>query len=91
MAEAELDTDYAVLVAERRGVYELRIRELLLVVRDPDLRKAYEELMGRKREIIESARAFGTLDEVPKAERPTLFKEAPHGLFGRVLSRLLGN
>lgn len=89
MAEAELDTDYAVLVTEHRGVYELRIRELLLVVRGPDLQKAYEDLMARKQEIIESARAFGALDEVPNAERrPALFGEAPHGLFGRVLSRL---
>jgi hypothetical protein len=83
--------DYAVLVTERRGVYELRIRELLLVVRGPDLQKAYEELMERKREIIEAARAFGTLDEVPKAERPALFEVPPRGLVRRALSRLLRN
>jgi hypothetical protein len=87
MARADLDMDYAVLVTERGGVYELRIQELLLVVRGPDLQKAYEELMSRKQEIIESARAFGALDEVPKAVRPALFERAPHGLFGRVFSR----
>lgn len=91
MAEAELDTDYAVLVTECRGIYELRIPELFLVVRGADLQKTYEELVGRKREIIESARAFGALDEVPKAERPALFDEAPRGLLGRVLSRLHWN
>ncbi|MBN9089605.1 MAG: hypothetical protein J0J01_22050 [Reyranella sp.] len=88
MAEAQADLDYAVFLKEHRGVYELRIRELLLVVRGPDLQKAYEELMRRKQEIIESARAFGTLDEVPTPERAPLFEGGPQGLFGRVWSRL---
>jgi len=88
MAEARSDLDYAVFLREHRGVYELRIRELLLVVRGPDLQKAYEELMRRKREIIDSAEAFGTLDEVPAAEPPPLFEGPPPGLFGRVWSRL---
>jgi hypothetical protein len=88
MAEAQADLDYAVFLKERRGVYELRIRELLLVVRGPDLQKAYEELMRRKQEIIDSARAFGTLDEVPTAERPPLFAAGRQGLLSRVWSRL---
>lgn len=88
MAEEDSDTDYAVLVTERNGVFEVRIRELLLVVRGPVLQKAYEELMGRKREIIDSARAFGTLDEVPRPDRPALFEVAAPGLLGRILSRL---
>ena len=53
MAEEDFDIDYAVLVTERNGVFELRIRELLLVVRGPVLHKAYEELMRRKQEIID--------------------------------------
>jgi hypothetical protein len=88
MAEAQSDLDYAVFLKEHRGVYELRIRELLLVVRGPDLQKAYAELMKRKQEIIDSARAFGTLDEVPTAEPPPLLEAGPQGLFGRVWSRL---
>ena len=88
MAEAESDTGYAVFVTEHRGVYELRLRELLLVVRGPDLQKAYEELTRRKQEIIEAARAFGTLDEVPEAEPPPLFERPPRGLFGGLWSRL---
>jgi hypothetical protein len=88
MTEAEPDTAYSVFITERRGVFELRIRELFLVVRDPSLQKAYEELMRRKQVIIDSARAYGTLDEVPQAERPALFDEAPRGWFGRILSKV---
>jgi hypothetical protein len=88
MAEAQADLDYAVFLKEHRGVYELRIRELLLVVRGPDLQKAYEELLSRKQEIIDSARALGTLDEVPTAERPPLFETRRQGLFSRVWARL---
>ena len=88
MAATEPDLDYAVLLTERNGVYELRIRELLLVVRGPVLDRAYEELMQRKNEIISSARAFGSLDDVPAAERPALFARAPRGLFASILSKL---
>lgn len=88
MAEAQSDLDYVVFLREHRGVYELRIRELLLVVRGPDLQKTYEELMRRKQEIVDSARAFGTLDEVPTAEPPPLFEAARQGLLSRVWSRL---
>jgi hypothetical protein len=87
-APAEVDLDYAVFVKENRGIFELRIRELLLVVRGPDLQKAYEELMQRKQEIIDAARAYGTLDDVPTAERPPLFEVGPPGLFGRLWSKL---
>jgi len=88
MTEAEPDTDYSVWVTERRGVFEVRIRELFLVVRGPNLQKAHEELMRRKQEIIDSARAYGTLDEVPQAEQPALFEEVPRGWFGRIVSKL---
>jgi hypothetical protein len=72
MTESQPATDYPVFICERNGTYDLRIRELLLVVRGPDLGKAYEELMKRKQEIIASARAFGTLDELPEPKRPAL-------------------
>lgn len=88
MAEPGPDIDYAVLVTERRGGYELRIQELLLTVRGPDLQKAYDELMRRKLEIIEAARVFGTLDEVPPAARPALFDAPSRGLFGRFFSKI---
>lgn len=87
MAEAQSDLDYAVFVREHRGIYELRIRELLLVVRGPDLQAAYQELMKRKQETIDSAWAFGALDDVPTPERPPLF-EVPHRLLSRIWSRL---
>ena len=74
MTVPEPDTDYPVFVAERNGEYYLRIRELLLTVRGASLQKAYEELMRRKQEIIDSARAFGTLDELPEPKRPALFR-----------------
>ena len=71
------ETDYAVLVRERSGVYELRIPELLLAVRARDLPKAYEELIARKQKIVAAARDLGMGDELPKAERPALFAGAP--------------
>ena len=84
MTVPEPDTDYPVFVTESDGGYDLRIRELLLVVRGPNLQKAYEELVRRKQEIIDSARAFGTLDELPEPKRPSLFtqgrrRRAPDG------------
>jgi hypothetical protein len=88
MSEAENDTDYPVLVTERAGRYEVRIRELFLVVRGPDLQKAYEEVIRRKQEIIDSAYAFGTQDDLPQAERPALLEDVSQGLFGRLRSKL---
>lgn len=72
MAEQQLDLNYPILVTEREGAFELRIRELLLVVRGPDLQQAYDELMRRKLEVIDGARAVGALDELPRPERPPL-------------------
>jgi hypothetical protein len=69
MTESQPDTDYPVLVSERGGFYDLRIRELLLFVRGSDLREAYEELIRRKQEMIESARGYGMLDDLPPPER----------------------
>jgi hypothetical protein len=72
MTEAQPDTDYPVLVSERGGHYDLSIRELLLFVRGSDLREAYEELIRRKQEVIESARTYGMLDDLPPPELPGL-------------------
>jgi hypothetical protein len=91
MAEPESDMDYPVLVTERNGGYELRIRELLLVVRGPDLEQAYEELIKRKQEVIDSARAVGALDELPAPDRPPLVDAGAiraHGLSGDIRNLL---
>jgi hypothetical protein len=83
MAEAQLDLDYAVFLRENRGVYELRIRELLLIVRGPDLRAAYQELMRRKQVITDTVTACGTIDELPQPQYPPLC--ATHRRFFRAL------
>ncbi len=61
-----MERDYAVLVTRRDGDFELRIRELLLVVRGPDLTDAYIRLLERKREIVDWARKSDALDELPR-------------------------
>ncbi len=83
MAEPQPDLDYPVLVTEREGGFELRIRELLLVVRGADLQQAYEELIRRKREVLDGAKAVGALDELPPPERPPLFDGAALRRSGR--------
>jgi len=90
MSEPKNDTDYPVLVTERAGKFEVRIRELFLVVRGPDLQKAYEEVIRRKQEIVDSAHAFGTHDDLPQPERPALLEDVQQGLFGRLWSKLRG-
>ncbi len=65
-----MEPDYPVLVTKRDGHFELRIRELLLVVRDPDLTVAYAGLLERKREIVDWARKSDALDELPRPARP---------------------
>jgi hypothetical protein len=72
MAEQQPDLNYPILVTEKDGAFELRIRELLLVVRGADLQQAYDELMRRKHEVVDGARAVGALDELPPPERPPL-------------------
>ena len=61
-----MEPDYPVLVTRRDGAFELRIRELLLLVRGPDLAVAYASLLERKREIIDWARESDALDELPR-------------------------
>lgn len=71
MTDAQPDREYPVLVSVRDGTYELRIQELLLVVRGTDLEQAYQELMKRKQEVFDWAESFEALDEVPPAQWPT--------------------
>ena len=61
-----MEPDYPVLVVRRDSHFELRIRELLLVVRNPDLREAHASLLERKREIVDWARQSDALDELPR-------------------------
>lgn len=65
LAKPYPDTDYTVMVTRRGGDYELRIWELRLVVRGPDLDRAYRELLKRKQQVIDWASEVGSLDELP--------------------------
>lgn len=76
MAEEGDDMNYPVLVTQANGVCEVRIRELLLSVRDADLARAYEELMKRRNEIVEWARSIDTLDELPIPQWPAMIATA---------------
>jgi len=76
--EASPDTNYPVLVKRRGRNYDLRIWELRLAARGPDLQKAYDELMRRKQEVIDWARTCGSLAELPRPKtRPVLDGENP--------------
>jgi hypothetical protein len=55
------------------------MRELLLIVRGPDLQTDYQELMRRKQVITDTVAACGTIDELPQPQHPPLL--APHGRF----------
>jgi hypothetical protein len=62
--------EYAVLITQRRDGFELHVRELLLTVRAPTLQAAYDELLERRRELIEDARIIGKLDSLPAPDAP---------------------
>ena len=70
MVELQRDMEYPVLVTECDGGFELRIRELLLSVRAPDLQQAYDKLLSRKQEVADWACAIGELDELPPPDLP---------------------
>ncbi|UYN97343.1 MAG: hypothetical protein KIT25_10575 [Enhydrobacter sp.] len=89
-AMSTVGTDYCVLVTERSGEYELRIRELHLVARGPDLQQAYEDLMARKRKIIDWARLLDALDELPVPEPPSPVRARARHLPGLIGARLHG-
>ena len=67
-----MDTNYPVLVAEHKGQYTLRIRELMLIVRGRELSRAYGEILDKKRQLIAWAKAVGALDELPSPQLPVL-------------------
>jgi hypothetical protein len=57
--------NYPILVTERHGAFELRIRELRLVVRAPTLQQGYDRLTSRLCEILAHVQAMDALDELP--------------------------
>jgi len=69
MGEAD-HAKYAVLVTKHEGGFTVRIRELLLVEHASTLQQAYEQLMNRKRKVIDWARSLDALHELPSAEIP---------------------
>jgi hypothetical protein len=73
MSASQDSRPYLVHVAERHGMFRLRIPELLLSVRGADLQRAYQELLERKQAVIERARANDALDELPTPARQPSF------------------
>ena len=80
--EAGSGVEYAVLVAERPDGFELHVRELLLTVRAPTLQAAYDELLERRRELIESARIIGKFDSLPTPHAPPPITPRPFSVRG---------
>jgi hypothetical protein len=67
-----LEPNYAVLatkLGDRRG-FELRIRELLVIVRSDDLAEGWRLVQARKQEVIDCARSAGLIDELPSPLPP---------------------
>ncbi|MFM8533062.1 MAG: hypothetical protein ACKOEC_05650 [Acidimicrobiia bacterium] len=58
---------FPVLVDVQGGLFRLRIKELALVVRGPDLDLAYDELKRRRLELIDWAKTANAMDELPSA------------------------
>jgi hypothetical protein len=74
---AELDpiersarVEYAVLVTEHPDGFQLHVPELLLTVRAPTLQSAYDELLERRRELLEGASIIGKLHTLPAPQAP---------------------
>ena len=63
---------YPILVIKRRAGFELRVNELLLMVRAPTLQQGYDLLSQRLHEIIDRARDMEALDELPPPAAPPL-------------------
>jgi len=70
MTKAGRTSAYTIVVTLRRGVYELRIPELLLAVRATDLHDGYERLRKRQQEMVDFARSVDALDELPSPAKP---------------------
>ena len=67
-----LEPNYAVLVTNlgsHRG-FELRIRELLVIVRTNDLAEGWRLVQAQKQEVIDCARSAGLIDELPLPQPP---------------------
>jgi len=63
---------YAIVMTQQDDGYELRVLELLLVIKAPTLREAYERLRTREHEIVELARRLGAFHELPAPAMPKL-------------------
>lgn len=59
------DIVYPVLVTKRCGGFELRIRELLIIVFATNLEDGWRLLVDYKRQVVGLAEAAGLRDEVP--------------------------
>ena len=71
MPEAYSELKYPILVTQRRGGYELRIPELLIVVQSKTLQAGLDELHVRVGKMFDGARALDALDEIPAPRAPT--------------------
>jgi len=74
MKEAGHVFPYTIVVTRHRGVYDLRIPELLLAVRARDLYDGYERLLKRQQEVVDLARSMDALDELPSPTEPPALK-----------------
>jgi hypothetical protein len=79
------DIRYPIFVTQQGSMYTLRIRELLLLVHDADLQNGYEELLERKKQVIDWAREIGLIDELPPPSPP------PFGAAARPVGLSCGN
>jgi hypothetical protein len=57
---------YPVLITAYAGGFELRIRELLVIVRTPDLADGWRQLRARLAEVIDMAAEIDALDQLPE-------------------------
>ncbi len=76
MSEAQSELKYPILVTQRRGGYELRIPELLTVVRSETLQAGLDELQVRVGKMFDGARALDALDEIPAPRPPAPLRVA---------------
>jgi hypothetical protein len=72
MTYQNLEPNYAVLVRTLGGHrgFELRIRELMLIVRTDDLAEGWRLIQARKQEVIDCARSAGLNGELPSPLPP---------------------
>jgi hypothetical protein len=75
--------NYPILVTERHGAFELRIRELRLVVRAPTLQQGYDRLTSRLHEVLSHAQTMNALDELPPPGLPRLRSILPRPTVSR--------